>query len=158
MARGLELDWIVIRVQPLRTLLAVLAVGLYLLGALLEAKAPGLGVSGAQLLIWGFFVSTVALYHATFTINSLAHQFGRRRYETRDDSRNNLWLALLTFGEGWHNNHHYYPASARQGFYWWEVDITWYFLKLLEKLGIVWDLKEVPRTRREAGRWKVQAA
>ncbi len=137
---------------------AVLAVGLYLFGALLEAKAPGLGVSGAQLLIWGFFVSTVALYHATFTINSLAHQFGRRRYETPDDSRNNLWLALLTFGEGWHNNHHYYPASARQGFYWWELDITWYFLKLLEKLGIVWDLKEVPRTRREAGRWKVQAA
>lgn len=136
----------------------VLAAGLYLVGALLEAKAPGLGVSGAQLLVWGFFVSTVVLYHATFTINSLAHQFGRRRYATPDDSRNNPWLALLTFGEGWHNNHHYYPSSARQGFYWWELDITWYVLKLLEKFGIVWDLREVPRNRREVGRLKVQAA
>ena len=76
------------------------------------------------MLVWGFCVSTVVLYHATFTINSLAHRFGRRRYATRDDSRNNLWLALLTLGEGWHNNHHHYPASARQGFRWWEIDLT----------------------------------
>jgi stearoyl-CoA desaturase (delta-9 desaturase) len=130
----------------------LLAVSLYALGAALEAFLPGLNVTGGQLLIWGFFISTVALYHATFTINSLAHRFGRRRYATQDDSRNNVALALLTFGEGWHNNHHHYPASARQGFYWWEIDITWYFLKLLAGLGLIWDLREVPSTRREANR------
>jgi len=128
----------------------VLAVSLYALGSALEMIAPQLSVTGGQLLIWGFFVSTVVLYHATFTINSLAHRFGRRRYATADESRNNVALALLTFGEGWHNNHHHYPASARQGFYWWEIDITWYFLKLLERLGLIWDLREVPETRLEA--------
>lgn len=129
-----------------------LAVSLYVLGAVLQRFAPGLGVTGAQLLVWGFFISTIALYHATFTINSMAHRFGNRRYETADESRNNVWLALLTFGEGWHNNHHHYPAAARQGFYWWELDITWYFLKLLESLGLIWNLRQVPRARREAGR------
>ncbi|MBV8741521.1 MAG: acyl-CoA desaturase, partial [Sinobacteraceae bacterium] len=83
---------------------------LYALGALLARFAPGLGTSGGQLLTWGFFVSTVVLFHVTVTINSLAHRFGTRRFETRDDSRNNVWLALLTFGEGWHNNHHYFPG------------------------------------------------
>jgi stearoyl-CoA desaturase (delta-9 desaturase) len=99
---------------------------------------------GAQLLIWGFFVSTVVLFHATVTINSLAHQYGSRRYETADTSRNNFWLALLTFGEGWHNNHHHFPGSARQGFFWWEVDLTYYALRVLSWLRIVWDLKPVP--------------
>ncbi|RDZ28068.1 acyl-CoA desaturase [Lysobacter silvisoli] len=121
-----------------------LAAALYGLGAALERWAPGLGTDGPQLLVWGFFVSTVALFHATVTINSLAHRWGRRRYDTRDDSRNNLWLALLTFGEGWHNNHHYFPGSARQGFRWWEIDITWYGLRLLQALGLVRDLKPVP--------------
>jgi stearoyl-CoA desaturase (delta-9 desaturase) len=130
----------------------VLATSLYALGALLQRSVPDLGVTGGQLLIWGFFISTVVLYHATFTINSLAHRFGRRRYATADESRNNLWLALPTFGEGWHNNHHHFPASAQQGFYWWEVDITWYLLKLLESVGLVWSLRPVPRTRREAGK------
>ena len=127
----------------------VLAVALLGLGTLLDNVAPSLGVTGGQLLVWGFFVSTVVLYHATFSINSLAHVFGRRRYETKDDSRNNLWLALLTFGEGWHNNHHHYPASARQGFYWWEIDLTWYGLKLMEWTGLVRDLRNVPEGRRE---------
>jgi stearoyl-CoA desaturase (delta-9 desaturase) len=104
---------------------------------------------GVQFLVWGFCVSTVALYHATFTINSLAHRYGSRRYATRDDSRNNAWLALLTFGEGWHNNHHYYPRAARQGFYWWEVDLTYYALRMLAALGIVWDLKELRREDRD---------
>ena len=131
---------------------AVLAVSLYVLGVLLQRLAPELGVSGGQLLIWGFFVSTVVLYHATFTINSLAHRFGSRRYATPDESRNNLWLAIPTFGEGWHNNHHHFPASARQGFYWWEIDITWYFLKLLESVGLIWNVRPVPRSRRDAGR------
>ena len=123
---------------------AALALGLYVLGAWLGRAAPGLGTSGAQLVVWGFGISTVVLYHATFTINSLAHRFGTRRYATRDDSRNNPWLALLTFGEGWHNNHHHFPGSARQGFCWWEVDLTWYVLRLLAACGLVWDLKPVP--------------
>ncbi|MCA0244546.1 MAG: acyl-CoA desaturase [Proteobacteria bacterium] len=107
---------------------------------------------GAQFVVWGFCVSTVALYHATFSINSLAHRYGSRRYATRDASRNNAWLALLTFGEGWHNNHHHYPAAARQGFYWWEIDLTWWGLRALAALGLVRDLKPVPAAVREARR------
>jgi stearoyl-CoA desaturase (Delta-9 desaturase) len=95
-------------------------------------------------LVWGFFVSTTLLWHATYTINSLAHRFGSQRYETGDDSRNNLWLALLTLGEGWHNNHHHYMASARQGFFWWEIDPTYYVLRALAAIGIVWDVREPP--------------
>jgi stearoyl-CoA desaturase (delta-9 desaturase) len=121
-----------------------LAAALFLLGNWLESNHPGLGTSGPQLLVWGFFVSTVVLFHATVTINSLAHRFGSRRYETSDDSRNNWWLALITFGEGWHNNHHHFPGSARQGFRWWEIDLTYYVLRLLSLFGLVWDLKPVP--------------
>ncbi|MEO7326158.1 MAG: acyl-CoA desaturase [Dokdonella sp.] len=123
---------------------ALLAIGLYLLGAWLALAHPALHTNGAQLLIWGFFVSTVVLFHATVTINSLAHRFGRRRYETRDSSRNNWLLALITFGEGWHNNHHFFPGSARQGFRWWELDVTWYVLRTLAFLGVVHNLKPVP--------------
>lgn len=104
---------------------------------------------GVQFFVWGFCISTVALYHATFTINSLCHRYGSRRYATRDDSRNNWWLALLTFGEGWHNNHHHDPRAARQGFYWWELDFTYYALRALAALGIVWDLNEVRREDRD---------
>ena len=117
---------------------------LYLLGRALESWSPGLGTDGPQMLAWAFFASTVFLYHATFAINSLSHGWGTRRFETGDDSRNNWLLALLTLGEGWHNNHHHYPVSARQGFYWWELDITYYGLVALEKLGLVWDLRPVP--------------
>jgi stearoyl-CoA desaturase (Delta-9 desaturase) len=130
----------------------LLAVLLFVAGEWLAWAAPGLGTDGWQLLVWGFAISTVALYHVTFTINSLAHRFGRRRYATRDDSRNNFWLALLTFGEGWHNNHHHYPASARQGFRWWEIDIAYYFLRLLALTGLIWDLRPVPAGIRDAGR------
>jgi stearoyl-CoA desaturase (delta-9 desaturase) len=129
-----------------------LAVGLFFLGVALESAAPSLGTTGSQMLVWGFFVSTVVCYHATYTINSLSHVFGRRRYETHDDSRNNVWLALLTLGEGWHNNHHHYPLSARQGFYWWEVDVTYYVLRALAAVGIIWDLKPVPHAVRESSR------
>ncbi|HRQ64565.1 MAG TPA: acyl-CoA desaturase [Xanthomonadaceae bacterium] len=122
----------------------LLATGLYLLGAHLAQTAPHMGTDGPQLLVWGFFVSTVALFHATVTINSLAHRYGSRRFDTRDDSRNHWLLALITFGEGWHNNHHHFPGSARQGFRWWEIDLTWYLLRLLALFGIVWDLKPVP--------------
>lgn len=131
---------------------AALCVALYAAGAWAERHAPALATTGAQLVVWGFCISTVALYHATFSINSLAHRYGRRRYATRDASRNNLWLALLTFGEGWHNNHHHYPVSARQGFYWWEVDITYYGLRLLERCGVIWDLRPVPPAVRGAAR------
>ncbi|WP_233237009.1 acyl-CoA desaturase [Bordetella sp. LUAb4] len=123
---------------------AALALSCYALGAALHAWAPGLDTNGPQMLVWGFFISTVALFHATVTINSLAHRHGKRRYATRDDSRNNLWLALLTFGEGWHNNHHFYPGSARQGFRPLEIDITWYGLRLLAAAGVIRDLKPVP--------------
>jgi len=130
----------------------LLAVGLYYFGAALERFAPGLETNGMQMLIWGFFVSTAALIHGTCTINSMAHRFGSQRYDTRDDSRNNFWLALITLGEGWHNNHHHYPASTRQGFYWWEIDLTYYGLVFLSWLGLVWDLKPVPQHVRNAPR------
>jgi stearoyl-CoA desaturase (delta-9 desaturase) len=121
-----------------------LAALLYATGAWLQGAAPELGTSGPQLLVWGFFVSTVCLFHGTFTINSLAHRFGTRRYETPDDSRNNVWLALLTLGEGWHNNHHYYPYSARQGFRWWELDLSYWALRALSALGVISHLRPVP--------------
>jgi stearoyl-CoA desaturase (Delta-9 desaturase) len=97
-----------------------------------------------QGLIWGFFVSTVVLYHGTFSINSLAHMWGSRRYATTDDSRNNFFLALITGGEGWHNNHHHYMASVKQGFFWWEIDVSYYILKVLSWVKIVRDLRLPP--------------
>ena len=100
-----------------------------------------LAVAGWPGLIVGFFWSTVAVYHGTFSINSLAHLVGKRRYITGDDSRNNWLLAIITMGEGWHNNHHAYQSSARQGFRWWEYDPTFYLLTLLQRLGLVWNLK-----------------
>ena len=92
------------------------------------------------------------LWHSTYTINSLSHVFGKRRFETGDTSTNNWMLALLTLGEGWHNNHHYYMASCRQGFRWWEIDITYYVLRGLAKVGIVWDLREPPEWMKNTGR------
>ena len=99
-------------------------------------------IGGMSAMLIGFMLSTVLLWHGVFTINSLAHLWGRRRYRTEDDSRNNAVLAVLTMGEGWHNNHHHLQTSARQGFYWWEIDVSWYLLKLLSWLGLVWDLYE----------------
>jgi stearoyl-CoA desaturase (delta-9 desaturase) len=99
-------------------------------------------IGGWSGLVWGFVVSTILVYHATFTINSLSHLFGSRRYATTDDSRNNLFLALITLGEGWHNNHHHYQSSANQGFFWWEIDISYVTLLGLRCFGIVWDLRK----------------
>lgn len=107
---------------------------------------------GFPAFFWGGLVSTVALWHGTFLINSLAHVIGKRRFATTDTSRNNFWLALITLGEGWHNNHHHYPGSARQGFYWWEIDIGYYTLKLLELCGLVWQVRGVPERVLERGR------
>lgn len=131
---------------------AILGISLYALGELLAAYAPHLNTNGAQLFVWGFVISTVLLFHATVTINSLGHVWGNRRFNTRDDSRNNAFLALLTLGEGWHNNHHRFPAATRQGFYWWQLDICYAVLWLLAKLGIVWDLKPVPQHILQEGR------
>ncbi len=101
-------------------------------------------IGGWSGLVVGFLWSTVLVYHATFCINSLAHVRGTKRYVTGDDSRNNWLLAIFTMGEGWHNNHHAYQSSARQGFRWWEIDPTYYILRALSSLGIVWDLKTPP--------------
>jgi len=106
-----------------------LAVALYFLG-------------GFSLLVWGFFVSTTLLWHGTFTINSLSHVFGKRRYKTTDTSRNNWLLALITLGEGWHNNHHYHQNTANQGWFWWEVDLSYYSLVALSWVGVVKDLRK----------------
>lgn len=101
-------------------------------------------IGGLPGLVWGFVVSTLAVFHATMLINSLAHVRGSRRYDTSDQSRNNALLAVLTLGEGWHNNHHHYMSSTRQGFFWWEVDVTYYVLRALACLRVIWDVREPP--------------
>jgi stearoyl-CoA desaturase (delta-9 desaturase) len=108
-----------------------LALGLYLAG-------------GLQWLVWGFCVPTVTLAHATFAINTINHMFGSRRFETRDGSRNNWLTAIFAAGEGWHNNHHRYQRAARNGFYWWEFDPTWYVIRLMALVGLAWDVQAVP--------------
>jgi stearoyl-CoA desaturase (delta-9 desaturase) len=113
-----------------------------------HSNVPTFTLMGATLLLWGlpglfiaFGLSTILVYHATFTVNSLAHVFGSRRYPTTDDSRNNWFVALIMLGGGWHNNHHRYPQSARQGIKWWEWDPTYYALVALSWVGIVWDIR-----------------
>jgi len=101
-------------------------------------------LSGPSYFVYGFLVSTTLLYHATFSVNSFAHRFGTRRFLVRDGSRNNFWVALITLGEGYHNNHHFYPSSERQGFYWWELDVAHYCLWVLERFGFVSGLREPP--------------
>ncbi len=128
------------------TLIPILLAGsLYGLGAYLGAQ--GVDTSGAQLLVWGFFISTTVLFHGTSCINSLAHVWGTKRFKTTDDeSRNSFILTLITLGEGWHNNHHRYQATTKQGFYWWEFDPTYYLLKMLSWTGLIWGLKGVPES------------
>ena len=125
---------------------------LFVAGELLASFKPELGTNGAQMVVWGFVISTVLLFHSTVTINSLGHIWGSRRFQTKDDSRNNAFLALLTLGEGWHNNHHRYATSARQGFYWWEVDISYMILKAMSWVGIIHSLKPVPEHILKEGR------
>ncbi|MCU1344595.1 MAG: Delta-9 acyl-phospholipid desaturase, partial [Acidimicrobiia bacterium] len=115
-------------------------------------------IGGWSGLVVGFFASTVVLWHVTFAINSFAHLFGDRRYATTDTSRNGMLLALLTFGEGWHNNHHHYPRCARQGLRWWEIDITYMLLRLGRLVGIVHDIREPPAAVRLSGRIRDGAA
>jgi stearoyl-CoA desaturase (delta-9 desaturase) len=125
----------------------VLAVGCYLFGALVGGWDGSLATfftqpAGWIHLLWGFVISTVICYHATFSINSLSHLIGTRRYATSDDSRNNLFLALITLGEGWHNNHHHYQSSANQGFYWWEIDVSYCIIRLFGLCGLVWNIRK----------------
>lgn len=129
-------------VPPVTLALVVMA-----LGAWVNGGSPLLMFTeyGLSTLFIGFFLSTVLLYHGTFSINSIMHKFGKQRYKTGDESRNSLWLALLTMGEGWHNNHHYYEVAARNGFFWWEIDLTYYGLKAFSWMGLISDLKPVPK-------------
>jgi stearoyl-CoA desaturase (delta-9 desaturase) len=127
---------------------------LYGAGEWLLTFYPDLNTSGLQLVSWGFILSTVVLYHSTFLVNSVAHLWGTRRYDTDDSSRNNFLIALLTFGEGWHNNHHHFPGSAKQGFYWWEVDLTYYLLKMMSLFGFIWDIRTVSTDIRETNQIK----
>jgi len=129
-------------VPPLVLALVVMALGGIIDGGSITMMFSKAGFSA---LFIGFLLSTVILYHGTFSINSIMHKFGKQRYETGEESKNSVWLALLTMGEGWHNNHHYYETASRQGFFWWEVDITWYILKTMSWLGLIWDLKGVPK-------------
>jgi len=128
-------DWLI----PL-----LLFIGLYGLGQYLQGAMPQFQNNGLQLIVWGFFISTTILFHATCSINSFAHMSGYRRFDIPDDSRNNPILALVTFGEGWHNNHHRYSNSVRQGFVWWELDITYLILLCMSKIGLIYDLQPVP--------------
>jgi stearoyl-CoA desaturase (delta-9 desaturase) len=123
---------------------ALVAAGSYGLGVLLGHEFPGLHTSGFQLLVWGFCLSTVLLYHSTFAVNSVAHRWGRRRFETKDASRNNWVVSFLTLGEGWHNNHHKYPNTARQGIGRFEPDPGWWLIWTMAALGIATDVRRVP--------------
>ena len=116
-----------------------LAVAMYLAG-------------GLPWLIWGFCLPTVTLAHSTFAINTINHMFGSRRFDTRDESRNNPLTALLAVGEGWHNNHHRYQRAARNGFYWWEVDVTWYIIQAMAAVGLAWNVQPVPKRVYEEAR------
>ena len=118
----------------------------------LATIALTLALGGMRGLTWWYCVSTVALLHGTFTINSLSHVFGKRRFATTDDSRNNWLLAIVTMGEGWHNNHHRWQSSTNQGFYWWEYDVTYWILEALSFVGMVWDLRTPPKKVLDEGR------
>ena len=149
LARFPELRWL--DRNDLAVPLALLA-SLLLLGWGLETWAPSLGTDALQMGVWGFSISTTLLVHATASINSLAHLIGKRVWPTKDKSRNSMALALLTLGEGWHNNHHWCPGTARQGFRWWEIDISYYALRALSWVGLVHDLRPIPARARDAAR------
>ena len=121
---------------------------IYVLGVWASNAFPSWDSSGLQILIWGFFISTVFTWHVTFMVNSVCHRWGTRPYDTGDDSTNNILIGILWFGEGWHNNHHRFPFSARHGIKWWQIDTTWYLLRLLSAIGLVSDLK-IPRDSAE---------
>ena len=121
-----------------------LVILLYGLGEFMAVNYAQYNTNGMELVLWGFFVSTVLLYHATFMVNSVCHVFGHRTYDTKDGSVNNFLVAILTLGEGWHNNHHAFPNSEKQGHKWYQIDISHYILWCLSKIGVVWKIRDVP--------------
>ncbi|API86313.1 acyl-CoA desaturase [Francisella uliginis] len=125
---------------------ALYLVGLFILGSCISYFYPALGTSGLAFVFWGGILSTVLLYHTTFSVNSICHIFGSRDYQTTDNSRNNWLVALITFGEGWHNNHHKFAYSIRNNLKFWQIDITYMILCVLKKLRIVWDFKQPKKT------------
>jgi stearoyl-CoA desaturase (delta-9 desaturase) len=100
-----------------------------------------LAIGGVNAFLYGYVLAIICLYQASYCVNSLAHVYGSRRFETTDHSRNNVWLAIITLGEGWHNNHHHCKSSCRQGYKWWEIDMTFYLLTILSWVGIVKDIR-----------------
>jgi stearoyl-CoA desaturase (delta-9 desaturase) len=130
----------------------------YVVPPILLAAAMYLA-GGLQWLVWGFCLPTMTLAHATFAINTVNHLFGSRRFDTIDESRNNALTAFFAVGEGWHNNHHRYQRAARNGFYWWELDVTWYVIRLMQAVGLAWDVQAVPaRVYEEARATKARRA
>ncbi|RAJ06640.1 stearoyl-CoA desaturase (delta-9 desaturase) [Chitinophaga skermanii] len=136
----------------------VLAIAVYFLGNFANGTGFFDWKAGLSTLWIGFFLSTILCFHGTFTINSLMHKIGNKRYRTGDESRNSLVLALITMGEGWHNNHHYYQSTAKQGFYWWEIDMTYYIIRGLKFFGIVWDVRDVPKKVKDSNKLKDPSA
>jgi stearoyl-CoA desaturase (delta-9 desaturase) len=116
-----------------------------------------LALGGLPYLLWGTFFRTVFGLHATWLVNSASHLWGSRRFQTRDDSRNNWWVALLSWGEGWHNNHHAHPVSARHGLAWYELDMNYLAIRLLAMLGLAWDVKVVRLDGDRAGEARAAA-
>lgn len=129
-------------------ILVLQMLGLYALGSLLSLWYPDTSINGLQCLVWGFFVSTVFLWHVTFSVNSVCHRWGSQDYDSNDASTNNWIIGILGFGEGWHNNHHFYPSSARHGLKWWQVDVTWILIRGLCLVGLASDPK-IPKEFRD---------
>lgn len=125
---------------------ALYLVGLFILGSCISYFYPTLETSGLAFVFWGGILSTVLLYHTTFSVNSICHIFGSRDYQTTDNSRNNWLIALITFGEGWHNNHHKFAYSIRNNLKFWQIDITYMILCILKRFRIVWDFKQPRKT------------
>ena len=129
-------------------ILVLQMLGLYALGSLLSLWYPETSINGLQCLVWGFFVSTVFLWHVTFSVNSVCHRWGSQDYDSNDASTNNWIIGILGFGEGWHNNHHFYPSSARHGLKWWQVDVTWILIRGLCLVGLASEPK-IPKEFRD---------
>ncbi len=141
LARFPELVWLD---RHDRIVPAVLLLLLAVLGGVLGTAYPELETSAGQMVVWGFCISTTVLFHITASINSIAHLVGRRVWPTKDHSRNSFLLALLTLGEGWHNNHHWHPGTVQQGFRWWQIDITFYVLRAMSLVGLVSGIRKLP--------------
>jgi stearoyl-CoA desaturase (Delta-9 desaturase) len=151
--RDLYEDRLVRTIDRLYLLWVVLTLGIPFAIGYWVGGAWGAGVEG---LVWGGLIRIAAYQHATFSVNSICHMFGRQDYRSRDEARNNWAVALLVFGEGWHNNHHAFPASARHGLRRWQLDMSWWVIRGLEKLGLVWNVKVPDAAQLE--RRRVQAA